>query len=140
MKKKEREARGETSVLADVPKGLPALTRAEKISKRAARVGFEWPEAEEIIDKMEEELGELREALRSGDRTHTEEELGDVLFSAANLGRRTGIDTETAARKANMKFEKRFGHIEKRVEESGRPWDAHTLEELEAFWQEAKTL
>jgi MazG family protein len=140
MKEKERKERGETSILADVPPGLPALTRAEKISKRAARVGFEWPEAEEIIDKMDEELGELREALRSGDMAHTEEELGDLLFSAANLGRKLGIDTETSARKANVKFETRFRHVEKQVEGSGRSFAEHTLDELEAYWREAKAL
>jgi MazG family protein len=140
MKERERAERGETSILADVPKGLPALTRAEKLSKRAARVGFEWPEAAHIIDKMEEELGELREALASGDMVHTEEELGDLLFSAANLGRRLGIDTETAGRKANAKFEHRFGHVEAEVARSGRSFDEHDLDQLEAYWTEAKKL
>jgi MazG family protein len=140
MKEAERAERGETSILADVPKGLPALTRAEKLSKRAARVGFEWPEAVHIIDKMEEELGELREALASGDMQHTEGELGDLLFSAANLGRRLGIDTETAGRKANEKFEKRFGHVEGEVGRSGRGFNQHTLDELEGYWTEAKGL
>ncbi|MCQ8185068.1 nucleoside triphosphate pyrophosphohydrolase [Parvularcula maris] len=140
MKERERKERGETSILADVPRGLPALTRAEKLSKRAARVGFEWPEAVHIIDKMEEELGELREALASGDMQHTEEELGDLLFSAANLGRRLGIDTETAGRKANEKFEKRFSHVEGEVDRSGRGFDQHTLDELEGYWTEAKEL
>jgi MazG family protein len=140
MKEAERKARGETSILADVPRGLPALTRSEKLTKRAARVGFEWERPEHIIDKIEEELGELREALASGDMQHTEEELGDLLTSCANLGRRLKIDSETAARKANDKFERRFRHVEACVERSGRGFGDHTLEELEAYWTEAKRL
>jgi len=141
MKAQERAEKGQDdSIFADVPVGLPALARSEKLTKRAARVGFEWEKPEHILDKVQEELDELREALASGDREHTEEELGDLLNSCANFGRRMGIDSETALRKANAKFESRFRHIEKRVAGSGRNFDDHTLEELESYWQEAKTL
>lgn len=139
MKARERAERGQDdSILSDVPVGLPALSRAEKLTKRAARVGFEWEKPEHILDKLEEEIAELREALASGDETHTEEELGDVAFCVANMGRRLKMDTETSLRKANAKFEARFRHIEARVAESGRAWEDHTLDELEAFWAEAK--
>jgi MazG family protein len=139
IKAQERaEKADDPSILADVPVGLPALTRAEKLTKRAARVGFEWDRPEHILDKIEEELGELREAYASGDMTHTEEELGDLLTSCANFGRRLKIDTETATRKANAKFEKRFRDLEGSVLKSGRPFEDHTLDELEAYWQEAK--
>lgn len=139
MKAREREERGtDASVFADVPVGLPALTRSEKLAKRAARVGFEWERPEHILDKVQEELDELREAYLSGDMEHTEEELGDLLNSCANFGRRLGIDSETALRKANAKFERRFRHVEERVRGSGRDWTGHTLGDLEAYWQEAK--
>ncbi|NNU15067.1 nucleoside triphosphate pyrophosphohydrolase [Parvularcula sp. ZS-1/3] len=140
MKARERAEKGDDSLLADVPVGLPALSRAEKLTKRAARVGFEWEKPEHILDKLEEEIGELREAMASGDERHTEEELGDVAFCVANIGRRLKIDTETALRFTNEKFEKRFRHIEARVEGSGRNFEDHSLEELEAYWQEAKSL
>lgn len=139
MKAAERAERGEdTSLLADVPVGLPALTRAEKLTRRAARAGFEWEKPEHIVDKLEEELAEVREAMASGDDAHTEEELGDLAMCIANLGRRLGIDTETALRKANAKFERRFRHIESRVADSGRDFQDHGLDELEAYWVEAK--
>ncbi|GGY41745.1 nucleoside triphosphate pyrophosphohydrolase [Parvularcula lutaonensis] len=139
MKAKERAEKGkDESLLSDVPVGLPALTRAEKLTKRAARVGFEWEKPEHILDKLEEELGELREAMASGDMVHTEEELGDLAFCVANIGRRLGIDTETALRRTNEKFEKRFRHIEARVAGSGREFGDHSLEELEEYWTEAK--
>lgn len=132
----EREQ--DDSVLADVPVGLPALTRAEKLTKRAARVGFEWDKPEHILDKIQEELDELREAYHSGDRAHTEEELGDLLTSCANFGRRLTIDSETATRKANEKFERRFRHLETLVKASGRGFEDHTLDELEDYWRAAK--
>ncbi|MEM9809834.1 MAG: nucleoside triphosphate pyrophosphohydrolase [Pseudomonadota bacterium] len=141
IKAQERADKGKaTSVFDDVPLGLPALTRSEKLTKRAARVGFEWEKPEHILDKVQEELDELREAYASGDTAHTEEELGDLLNSCANFGRRLQIDSETALRKANAKFERRFRHVEERVKASGRGFENHTLEEMEAYWTEAKAL
>ncbi|NRA29834.1 MAG: nucleoside triphosphate pyrophosphohydrolase [Parvularculaceae bacterium] len=139
MKAQERAERGQDdSILADVPVGLPALTRAEKLTKRAARVGFEWDKPEHILDKLEEEIAELREAMASGDHQHMEEELGDVAFCVANVGRRLKIDTETSVRKANAKFETRFRFVEASVAASGRSFEDHTLDDLEDYWREAK--
>ena len=119
----------------------PRCLRAEKIQKRAARVGFDWKQTGPVIDKIEEELGELRAELEAGnvDQARLTDELGDVLFAVANLARHCKIDPEAALRATNDKFERRFRHIERRLAEAGRkPADA-TLEEMEALWQEAKT-
>jgi ATP diphosphatase len=127
--------------LDGVARALPALLRAEKIQKRAARVGFDWKQTDPVIDKIEEELGELRAELEAGDvdQARLTDELGDVLFAVANLARHCRIDPEAALRATNDKFERRFRHIERRLAEAGRkPADA-TLEEMEALWQEAKT-
>ena len=127
--------------LDGVARALPALLRAEKIQKRAARVGFDWKQTGPVIDKIEEELGELRAELEAGDvdQARLTDELGDVLFAVANLARHCRIDPEAALRATNDKFERRFRHIERRLAEAGRkPADA-TLEEMEALWQEAKT-
>ncbi len=127
--------------LDGVARALPALLRAEKIQKRAARVGFDWKQTGPVIDKIEEELGELRAELEAGDvdQARLTDELGDVLFAVANLARHCKIDPEAALRATNDKFERRFRHIERRLGETDRkPADA-TLEEMEALWQEAKT-
>ena len=127
--------------LSGVARALPALLRAEKIQKRAARVGFDWKETAPVIDKIEEELGELRAELTAGtiDPARIADELGDVLFAVANLARHCKVDPEAALRATNDKFERRFRHIERRLAEQGRkPVDA-TLDEMEALWQEAKT-
>ncbi len=127
--------------LDGVARALPALLRAEKIQKRAARVGFDWQRTGPVIDKIEEELGELRAELAAStvDQDRLADEMGDVLFAVANLARHCKVDPEAALRATNDKFERRFRHIERRLAESGRqPADA-TLEEMEALWQEAKT-
>ena len=127
--------------LDGVARALPALLRAEKIQKRAARVGFDWKETGPVIDKIEEELGELKAELTAGtvDQARLTDELGDVLFAVANLARHCKVDPEAALRATNDKFERRFRHIERRLAEADRkPADA-TLEEMEALWQEAKT-
>ena len=127
--------------LDGVARALPALLRAEKIQKRAARVGFDWKQTGPVIDKIEEELDELRAELEAGDvdQARLTDELGDVLFAVANLARHCKIDPEAALRATNDKFERRFRHIERRLGETDRkPADA-TLEEMEALWQEAKT-
>ena len=134
-------AGGSTSGALDgVALALPALMRAEKIQKRAARVGFDWTTIGPVIDKIEEELRELRTELEAGkiEQAKVADELGDVLFAVANLARHCKVDPEVALRATNDKFEKRFRHIERRLAETGRkPADA-SLEEMEALWQEAK--
>lgn len=137
----ERAAKQGSGALEGIARTLPALLRAEKLQKRAARVGFDWKETAPVIDKIEEELRELRAELteRAVDQARLTDELGDVLFAVANLARHCRIDPETALRATNDKFERRFRHIERRLAEQGRgPADA-SLEEMEALWQEAKT-
>jgi ATP diphosphatase len=136
-KKNSAEAAG---ALDGVARALPALLRAEKIQKRAARVGFDWKTIGPVIDKIEEELAELRSELSAGkiDRARTTDELGDVLFAVANLARHCKVDPEAALRSTNDKFERRFRYIERRLRDQGRkPADA-SLHEMEALWQEAK--
>ncbi len=140
----ERAAKQTTEpagALDGVARALPALLRAEKIQKRAARVGFDWAETAPVIDKIEEELGELRVEIEAGtvDQARLTDELGDVLFAVANLARHCKVDPEAALRATNDKFERRFSYIERRLGDQGRkPADA-SLEEMEALWQEAKT-
>ena len=138
---KQADTTQPAGALDGVARALPALLRAEKIQKRAARVGFDWKETGPVIDKIEEELGELRAELSAGviDQDRLADELGDVLFAVANLARHCKVDPEAALRATNDKFERRFRYIERRLAEQGRrPADA-TLEEMEALWQEAKT-
>ena len=141
----ERAAKGSSEgtpgALDGVALALPALMRAEKIQKRAARVGFDWATIGPVIDKIEEELRELRVELEAEkvEQAKVADELGDVLFAVANLARHCKVDPEVALRATNDKFEKRFRHIERRLAETGRkPADA-SLEEMESLWQEAKT-
>lgn len=141
----ERAARGTseaaTGALDGVARALPALMRAEKIQKRAARVGFDWGSIGPVIDKIEEELKELRAELEAGkvEQTKVADELGDVLFAVANLARHCKVDPEVALRATIDKFERRFRHIERRLAESDRKPSEASLEEMEALWQEAKT-
>lgn len=137
------------SLLADVPVGLPALTRAIKLQEKAARVGFDWPTLAPVFAKMREELAELEEIALPADprgpspaATPTDpciaEEFGDLLFVVANVARHLSIDPETALRAANAKFERRFAHIEARLAEQGKQAANSTLEEMDALWDEAK--
>lgn len=143
-KASERAARSVAApagALDGVARALPALMRAEKIQKRAARVGFDWGSIGPVIDKIEEELGELRAELEAGRivQEKVADELGDVLFAVANLARHCKVDPEVALRATTDKFEKRFGYIERRLAEHGRKPAEASLEEMEALWQEAKT-
>ncbi len=124
-------------ILDDVPMALPALMRAEKLQKRAARVGFDWPDVAFVYDKIQEELAEVKEA---GSQAHREEEIGDVLFVMANLARHYKVDPEDALRGANRKFERRFGYIEDSLKAAGTAWENTTLDEMEALWNAAKEL
>ncbi|WP_165679992.1 nucleoside triphosphate pyrophosphohydrolase [Metapseudomonas otitidis] len=126
------------SLLDDVPSALPALSRAAKLQKRAAQVGFDWPEALPVVDKVREELDEVLEAMSENDPEAVAEELGDLLFVAVNLARHLKVDPETALRSANAKFERRFRYIEQALREAGRPIEDCTLDELDALWGEAK--
>ncbi len=126
--------------LDGVPLPLPALTRALKLQEKAARVGFDWSEAAPILDKIEEEIGELREALAAGDTAAIKDEFGDTLFALVNLGRHLQLDSEAALAGTNEKFRSRFHHVERALAASGRSLDDATLEEMEALWQEAKTV
>ena len=138
----KREERGSGSpaagVLDDVPVGLPALTRAVKLGKRAAGVGFDWPDATGVRAKVDEELAELDAAAASGDRDHVAAELGDLLFSVANLSRHLQLDPETCLRAANARFARRFRAVEAAVAASGRPWSSHDANALDALWRRAK--
>lgn len=130
-----------TGALDGVARALPALLRAEKIQKRAARVGFDWTTIGPVIDKIEEELGELRAELDAAktDSARIADELGDVLFAVANLARHCKVDPEAALRSTNDKFEKRFRYVEAKLATQGRKPVEATLEEMETLWQEAKT-
>lgn len=125
-------------LLDDIPRALPGLLRARKLQNRAARVGFDWPSSAEVYAKIDEELAELREAEASGDSYAIEDELGDVLFVIANLARHLKVDPEQALRRTMAKFEHRFGHVQQRVQASGDNWSDFSLEQLDAFWDEAK--
>lgn len=137
IKAQERadKANGHASVLADVPLALPALVRAEKLARRAARVGFDWPEVDGVLAKIREELVEVEQALESGDTDHIAEEVGDVLFAVANLARKVGVDAEAALSAANRKFTHRFQAMEAHA---GSAFPALTLAEKEALWQAVK--
>ncbi len=126
------------SLLDDVPSALPALSRAAKLQKRAAQVGFDWPEALPVVDKVREELGEVLEAMSENDPQAIAEELGDLLFVVVNLARHLKVDPENALRAANGKFERRFRFIEQALREAGRPIESCDLEELDGLWGEAK--
>lgn len=126
------------SLLDDVPNALPALSRAAKLQKRAAQVGFDWPEALPVVDKVREELGEVLEAMSENDPQAIAEELGDLLFVVVNLARHLKVDPENALRAANGKFERRFRFIEHALRDAGRAIENCTLEELDALWGGAK--
>ena len=137
-KRKERLEKG-GGLMDDVPVTFPALTRAYKLQKRAASVGFDWTERQGIIDKLHEEIGELEEAFEAGAaREKLQDELGDILFVIANLARFHGVQPEEALRGTNTKFLRRFAHIEQHARSSGRSLTDLTLEEMEQLWQAAK--
>lgn len=139
LKAAERSGSGRgESQLDGVPLALPALTRAVKLQRRAARYGFDWRHPDDVFEKLSEELGELREAVRAGDRATIDEELGDLLFTVANLARHLGTDPESAARAANRKFERRFRELERRADADRSSVDARDPAELEEIWSEIK--
>jgi ATP diphosphatase len=132
-------AEGDARVLDDVPLALPALVRAAKLQRRAARVGFDWPEPVQVVDKIEEEIAELRAELGQGARVdRLSDEIGDLLFALVNLARHLEVDAETSLRQANAKFERRFRSVEDALRASGRRPAEASLDEMEALWQQAK--
>lgn len=138
-----RAARGVTEdfkagYLGDVQRSFPALTEALKLQERAAKVGFDWSDAEPILDKIEEEIGELREALAAGRREKVADELGDLIFALVNIGRHVGSDPEQALRGTNTKFRRRFGFIERSLKDKAQTLEAASLEQMEDLWQAAK--
>lgn len=138
IKAVERASKAQQGTLDGVAIGLPALLRAVKLQKRAARVGFDWPETTQVLDKMLEEARELVEAQGTLSQAEIEEEFGDLLFVIANLGRHLKIDPESALRAANAKFTRRFEAIEAALAEQGKTPSESTLEEMDALWNAAK--
>lgn len=138
LKQQERAGKERHGILDDVPVGLPALTRAVKLSKRAARVGFVWPSVNEVLDKLDEEVAELKAEVAGGDIEKLRGELGDVLFVIANLARTMDIEPEDALRATNAKFVRRFGFIEAALAERGKTPEMSDLAEMDALWDEAK--
>jgi MazG family protein len=136
---KRRKGKGE-SVLEGVPREMPALARADRLTEKASRVGFDWPDAAGARAKVDEEIRELDEAMTAGDAEALEHEIGDALFALANLSRKLGIPPEEALRGAVGRFLSRFGHVERELARQGVPHGAATLEQMDALWNEAKSL
>ena len=150
MKQEERRAAGKSerddSLLDGVSSKAPALMEAHQLSTKAARVGFDWQRIEDIFDKLEEEIAELRAAIQThatsndeADHTQVREELGDLLFAVTNIARHLRVEPEAALKLTNRKFRRRFGYIESKLRERGQNFEATTLEEMESLWQEAKS-
>ena len=145
IKAAERARRGQTGTLDDVAAGLPPILRALKLQKRAARVGFDWPEIDQVIEKLHEETAELKAELSENsaendrDQARIADEVGDILFVAVNLARKAGIDPETALMGCNSKFEQRFRYIEQETEKYNKNIEEMPLDEMERLWQAAKS-
>ena len=137
LKNEERKAENK-SVLDGVPQSLPALLKASRLTEKAARVGFDWRRTADVFDKVEEEIAELRAAVDGGDDGMIQEEIGDLLFTIANIARKVEVNAEEALQSANRKFIRRFTSMERTVRENGRNLDQLTLEQMDALWDEAK--
>jgi MazG family protein len=143
IKAEERAGKAENrgtpaSILDDVPNALPALARAEKLARRAATVGFDWPDTASVLAKVREEFSETEEAIAGGGSRHIHEEFGDLLMAVANLARKLGIDPEAALRDANAKFVRRFHYVEARAAEDGVPLADAGLDRLDRYWNEIR--
>jgi MazG family protein len=140
IKAEEKARNGEAGqpLLAGVPRTLPALVEAQQIASRAAGVGFDWENPDQVLGKLEEELRELAESRRGGSWEDLESEIGDLLFVLVNLARFFKVDAEQALRKTNAKFRRRFGYVERKLAEQGKPLAGTALDQMEALWQEAK--
>lgn len=137
MKAAQRHAEGVTGALDGVARALPSLIRAAKLQRRAAQIGFDWPDVEPVYAKIDEELRELRAAASAAEKEH---ELGDLLFACVNLARHLDVEPERALRGANQRFENRFQHIERRLREQNRSAQDASLAELDELWEEAKAV
>jgi tetrapyrrole methylase family protein/MazG family protein len=140
IKAGEKTESDESSLLGNVPKSMPALARAQSISRRAAHLGFEWPHINRVWDKVEEEIREVKEASASGDKTRTGEELGDLLFTIVNIARFLDIESEEVLAQTVDRFTRRFHHIEAELKQANRRFEESSLEELDQFWEEAKRI
>lgn len=141
IKQQEKKDRGEQRGMLDgVPRAMPALVEAQQISSKAAAAGFDWESAAQVFDKVREEIAELEQARSARDHGEMEGEIGDLLFTIVNLARFLKVDPEQALRRTNAKFRKRFAHVEQGLAARGKTVSASTLEEMEALWQEAKSL
>ncbi len=138
IKREERVAKAQTGVLADIPTALPALSRTQKVQKRAAQVNFDWPDVSGVLDKLEEEVRELRAAVSHGDAVDVAHELGDVMFSAVNLARHLKLDAESTLRRATTRFEQRFEHMEAEVAGGQEALSRLSAEQWDALWRAAK--
>ena len=138
LKQEERATKGHQSVMDDIPIGLPALTRSQKLQKRAANLGFDWDSSEQVLPKIDEELKELRSAMSSGDIEQIEDELGDLIFTCVNLSRKLKMDSEQVLRKSQLKFENRFRKLEQHIDNKGLLFSDLSSSELESYWAEVK--
>ena len=138
IKQAERDGKSQRGVMADVPVALPALPRAQKLQKRAARHNFDWRSSDAVLCKLQEEIEELRQAMHADEDAAIAEEMGDVLFSCVNLSRHLGLDAETSLRHASDKFERRFRHMEAAAEQAGAEFSSLTEPEMDALWEAAK--
>ena len=140
IKTSERKDGESKSALGNVPKAMPALARAQSITRRAAHLGFDWPDIEPVWGKVEEEICELKNAVESGDKARTGEELGDLLFSLVNLARFLDVEAEEVLAQTIDRFTRRFHHIETNLQRANKSFDQSSLEEMDRLWEEAKTL
>ena len=138
LKTEERKKENKGGVLSGVPAALPALLKASRLTEKAARVGFDWRGTEEVFHKVDEEIGELREAIAGGDQSKIHDEIGDLLFTVANIARKLDVNAEEALQSTNRKFTRRFESMESRVHAGERNLDQLTLEEMDALWDQAK--
>jgi tetrapyrrole methylase family protein/MazG family protein len=140
LKANEKKEGKNTSALGNVPKAMPALARAQSISRRAAHLGFEWPNIDQVWAKVEEEMRELKEAAASGNKTHTGEEFGDLLFTMVNIARFLDIESEEVLARTVDRFIRRFHHIEARLRQANKGFEQSTIDEMDRYWEEAKQI
>ena len=138
LKSEERAAKKE-GILSGVPTSLPALLKAQRLTEKAARIGFDWRRDADVLEKLDEEVGELREEVGAGDRERLADEIGDILFTIVNLARRFEVDAENALQRSNAKFTRRFEHVESSLRASGTSFEEASLEEMDRLWDEAKS-
>lgn len=138
IKAEEKKEKRQKSILDDIPGSFPSIQRSLKMQERVRKVGFDWPDMQDCLDKVNEEIDEFRDAVSEGDTAHIEHEMGDVFFAMINLSRFLKINPDEALRKANSRFQRRFTYIEQKLLEKGISSEDATLDEMEALWQEAK--